>query len=269
MSGLGDRFDAIAASVGTLCVGIDPSPSSLSLLGLPDTAAGARSLAHEVISAATGLVGIVKPQVGYFERFGAEGYRVLEEIICEARDAGLAVIADAKRGDIGSTMVGYADAWLADGPLSSDALTVTSYQGLEALEPAFDRAEESGATVFVLAATSNPDAKEIQSARVEKRTLPQVIAAYAQTRTGSRHTVGIVVGATRPLDASGLRDTDLDGLLVLAPGFGAQGASLTDLRSLFGNASRHVIPSVSRSVLALGLGHIGDAIKVHLRELAA
>lgn len=267
MTNVSSRLDAVVASRGPLCVGIDPSSDSLVRLGLPDTADGALQLSRHLVNAASELVGIVKPQVGYFERFGSAGYRVLETVISEARQAGLAVIADAKRGDIGTTMDGYAEAWLGEGPLKSDALTVNPYLGLDALEPAFSRAEGNDATVFVLAATSNPDAPRVQGATQSTRSLPQIVADFAKGRNTERRTVGLVVGATRSLTASGLSSHDVEGLLILAPGFGAQGASLADISAIFGHAADRVIPSVSRSVVAGGIAGISDSIGQHLREL--
>lgn len=267
VTGLGARFDSIVESLGPLCVGIDPSADTLVAVGLADTADGALEFGRTITLAAASRVGIVKPQVAYFERFGSVGVAALETVIREAREAGLAVIADAKRGDIGSTMQGYADAWLAEGPLQSDALTVSPYQGFDALEPVFHRAESLGATVFVLCATSNPDADDLQRASLGGSTLPAVVARYARERSGDTNTVGVVVGATRNLTSAGLTDSDMDGLLVLAPGFGAQGASLTDIHAIFGAATPNVIPSVSRSVVRSGLAGVANSIDEHLREL--
>lgn len=267
VTGLGARFLDIRESTGPLCVGIDPSTEILTRWGLADSAAGALELARAVIAAVTERVGIVKPQVAFFERFGAAGFMALETAISEARTAGLAVISDAKRGDIGSTMDAYAVAWLSEGPLQSDALTASPYQGFDALEPAFDRADVSGSTVFVLCATSNPDSAAVQSASVNGHSLPSAIAALARARNHRGNTVGLVVGATRSLEASGLTVDDIDGTLVLAPGFGAQGAQLSDLKALFGAAAGWVIPSVSRSVLDAGPAGIATAIEAHRREL--
>lgn len=267
MTGLGGTFEAIRGAFGPLCVGIDPSADSLSLWGLPDTADGAVEFSRAIIGSAAGRVGIVKPQVGYFERFGAAGYGALEQVIADAHSAGLMVIADAKRGDIGTTMEGYAEAWLGDGPLGSDAMTASPYQGFDALEPAFASAEASLSTVFVLCATSNPDAPAIQGAGLSGRSLPSIIAESARDRSGHDYTVGLVVGATRSLAESGLTEADLVETLILAPGFGAQGASLSDLTAIFGRASSWVIPSVSRSVIRGGADGIDDAIDQHLREL--
>ena len=258
--------DAIAVA-GALCVGLDPSPESLERWGLPDSPAGALEMCAVVLESCNGLVGIVKPQVGFFERFGSSGFSVLEKVIKDAHTVGLAVIADVKRGDIGSTMTGYASAWLGDGPLQSDAMTVTPYQGFASLEPAFAQAEETGATVFVLCATSNPDAVTIQGGTREGESIPALVARCARERSGSTNTVGLVVGATRPLAASGLDESDLAGLTVLAPGFGAQGAELSQLRDIFGSVSPRVIPSVSRSVLVGGPTGVREKIARHLKEL--
>jgi orotidine-5'-phosphate decarboxylase len=267
VTGLGERFDSIVESVGPLCVGIDPSAEALQALGLRDTADGALEFGRELVAAATTRVGIVKPQVAFFERFGSSGIGALEQLIREAREAGLAVISDAKRGDIGSTMGGYAEAWLGSGSLHSDALTVNPYLGFEALEPAFAIAETNGSTVFMLSATSNPDAHYVQRASIKGTSLPALVARFARERSGVTNTVGIVVGATRGLGDSGLTESDLGGVLILAPGFGAQGVSLTNLSTIFGTATTRVIPSVSRSVVRGGRAKIAPSIEMHLQEL--
>lgn len=267
MISFASRVAELTGSRGPLCVGIDPSSESLVSWGLIDSADGALEMGRAILSAATGRVGIVKPQVGYFERFGAAGYSVLESLIHEARSAGLLVIADAKRGDIGSTMESYASAWLDPGPLQSEAMTVSPYPGFDALEPAFRAAERSQGAVFVLCATSNPDASTVQSARSSGETVSALVARNARERSGSNHAVGVVVGGTRSLESSGLTERDLDGLLVLAPGFGAQGAHLSDVGAIFGTAAHRVIPTVSRSVLGSGPAGVGAAIDNHLREL--
>jgi orotidine-5'-phosphate decarboxylase len=261
------RFSDLVSTCGPLCVGIDPSAESLAGWGLANSADGALEMGRVILSALEGRVGIVKPQIGYFERFGAAGYAALESLIHEARSADLLVIADAKRGDIGSTMESYASAWLESGPLQCDAMTVSPYPGFEALEPAFRSAELTRGAVFVLCATSNPDAATVQSARLDGMSVSAVIARRARERSGTTHSVGVVVGATRSLESSGLTAGDLDGLLVLSPGFGAQGAALTDIATIFGAAAPRIIPTVSRSVLGAGPAAVGAAIDNHLREL--
>lgn len=262
------RIDSIRDSTGLLCLGIDPSPTSLGNWGLADSADGALEMGRVVLGAGKGRVGIVKPQVAYFERFGSAGFVALESLIREARSAGFLVIADAKRGDIGTTMEGYSTAWLEPGPLQSDALTVSPYQGFDALEPAFRAAESENGAVFVLCATSNPDSNAVQSARIANQSLSASIAERARERSAGRQTVGVVVGATRSLAESGITEADLDDLLILAPGFGAQGAVLSDIPSIFGRNARRVIPTVSRSVLGGGSAGVAAAIDSHLRELS-
>ena len=267
MVGLASRFTNIRDSVGALCIGIDPSPQSLSDWGLADVPDGALEMGRSILAAASSRVGIVKPQVAYFERFGSAGYAALETLISEATEAGLCVIADGKRGDIGSTMEAYADAWLRHGPLRSHAVTVSPYLGFGPLEPAFVAAEDSEATVFVLAATSNPDSALVQHSTSGGKSVAQRIVDDAVRRSAGKNTVGVVIGATRPLDESGIDVESLEGLLILAPGFGAQGASLRDVETIFGASRQTVIPTVSRSVLRDGPRGVGAAIDVHRQEL--
>ena len=121
-----------------------------------------------MVDAAAGRVGIVKPQVSFFERYGSAGFAALEDVLAAARAAGLIVIADAKRGDIGTTMDAYAEAWLTPGsPLEADAMTVNPFLGVGTLEGTFELAEDAGKGVFVLAATSNPEAFTAQRATLD------------------------------------------------------------------------------------------------------
>ena len=157
--------DAVAAH-GPLCVGIDPHPGLLARWGLDPDAAGVERFARGVVEALAGHVALLKPQVALFEVLGSAGLAALERTLADARDAGVLTVADAKRGDIGSTMAGYARAWLADGaPLAADALTLSPYLGVGALAPALDLAAATGRGVFVLARTSNPEAAGVQSAQ--------------------------------------------------------------------------------------------------------
>lgn len=267
MAGLATRFAGIRDSVGPLCVGVDPSSQSLVNWGLDDAPDGALEMSRTIVAAAVGRVGIIKPQVAYFERFGASGFTVLETLIAEATEAGLCVIADAKRGDIGDTMEAYADSWLGAGPLASHAVTANPYLGFGPIEPAFIAAEKSDATVFVLAATSNPDSGLVQHASTRGISVAQLIVNEARQRSAGKQTVGVVIGATRSLVESRVDPETLEGVLVLAPGFGTQGASLGDLGVIFGQASNTVIPTVSRSILRGGSRAVGAAIDAHRQEL--
>ncbi|GAA1076257.1 orotidine-5'-phosphate decarboxylase [Tsukamurella spumae] len=238
-----ERVATAAAGRGRLVVGIDPHPPLLAAWGLPDDAAGVRAFGLRCAEAFAGEVGFVKPQVAFFEQFGAAGMLALEEVIAACREAGTVVIADAKRGDIGSTMAGYARAWLQDSPLAADAVTLSPYLGYGSLAPAIDAARAAGRGVFVLARTSNPEGAQVQADGVAQRIVDDARADNADG-TG---TVGLVVGATRQ---HGLH---LDGLggPVLAPGLGAQGATPADLAAIFGTGTT-VLPNSSRQVLAAG-----------------
>ena len=264
---LASAFDAH----GQLCVGIDPHTELLEAWGLDDSAESLLTFGRRVIEAAVGRVGIVKPQVAFFERLGAAGFATLEILSREARDAGLLVIADAKRGDIGSTMDAYLDAWLGkNSPFFADSLTVSPYLGsdvyLEKLGDYFER----GKGVISLVATSNPEGESVQLAVAKDQF--SALSRINQVAAGPGDTlgpVGAVIGATLNLARFGI-NLDEQGAVktpILAPGFGAQGAEISEIKRLFGNASNSVIASVSRSVLEAGASGIARAIDNHKLQL--
>ncbi|WP_447588865.1 orotidine-5'-phosphate decarboxylase [Microbacterium lacticum] len=269
--GFGQRLRAALDVYGPLCVGIDPHEALLRLWGLDTSAAGVREFGLRTVEAAAGRVGVVKPQVAFFERFGAAGFAALEEVMAAARAAGLLVIADAKRGDIGTTMEGYAAAWLAPGaPLECDALTLSPYLGVDALHSALSTAVQHDKGAFVLAATSNPEASDLQRARIDdEESVAERVAHEVAARNigapGSLGPVGLVVGATVDRRSYGLSDIVLAGTPILAPGFGAQGAEPGDLERLFGSVASQVVASESRSVLSAGPG----ALEARIAERAA
>jgi len=274
VTSFGERLRVAVDTHGRLCLGLDPHASLLTEWGLPDSAEGARELALSAVDAAQGRVGVVKPQVAFYERFGAAGYAVLEEVIGHARAQGLLVIADAKRGDIGSTMAAYGAAWLdPDSPLSADAMTVVAYQGLDSAAPAIDLAREHGRGVFVLTATSNPEARDVQqSITGTGRTVAGQLArdvAVKNAGTTGWGMLGVVIGATEPIARTGIDPVLLAHTPVLAPGFGFQGGRLGALRELYGLAADSVVASVSRSVLGAGRDGMADALDAHRQELAA
>ncbi|MEV7020933.1 orotidine-5'-phosphate decarboxylase [Kitasatospora sp. NPDC093558] len=271
----GARLRQAMDTRGQLCVGIDPHASLLSAWGLGDDVAGLETFSRTVVEALADRVAVLKPQAAFFERFGSKGVAVLEKTVEEARAAGALVLMDAKRGDIGSTMAAYAEAFLAPGsPLFSDALTVSPYLGFGSLRPALDLAREHGCGAFALALTSNPEGGEVQRAvgaggePVAASVLRQLAAENAGAEPlGS---FGAVVGAT--LADAGV-DLAINGPL-LAPGIGAQGATMADLPRVFGASVRNVVPSVSRDVLKHGpsvpalreaaerfVGEYADAVK--------
>lgn len=267
----GERLQAAFDTGGHLCVGIDPHQFLLAEWGLTDDAAGLREFGLRVIDAASTRVAIVKPQVAFFERHGSAGYAALEAVLAAARDAGLLVIADAKRGDIGSTFDAYAEAWLTPGSsLEVDALTVSTYLGIGSVEGPHSIAEENGKGLFVLAATSNPEAFGLQTARLASGST--VAAGIVETvsdwnaATAGLGSTGLVLGAT--LDLSQFEIAELGNTPVLAPGFGHQGALIADLRALYGAAADNVLVSASRSILAAGPGGVGAAIEQQAAEVA-
>lgn len=255
VAGFGARLRAALDAHGPLCVGIDPHEHLLVDWSLPVTADGVREFGLRVVDAAAGRVGVVKPQAAFFERFGAAGFAALEEVLAAARAAGLLVIADAKRGDIGTTMAGYAAAWLGEGaPLEADAVTLSPYLGPDSLAETFRYARESGKGAFVLAATSNPEAGELQRSPAGGRSVAAYVAESVRgaESAAALHDIGLVIGATVDRATFGLSDEALADLPILAPGFGAQGAEPADLPHLFGPLARNVIASESRSILSAG-----------------
>lgn len=255
----GSRLGAAMAARGPLCVGIDPHPGLLKSWGLDDDAAGLRRFSLTVLEAVGQLASAIKPQVALYERHGSAGMAVLEELLAAARDESVLTIADAKRGDIGSTMAAYADAWLRDGSaLAADSVTLSPYLGFESLRPALDLAAEYGRGVFVLALTSNPEGASVQhigGGDSVARRITEAAAAENRRYEGPMGSVGLVVGATV---GSALTDLQLDLQSVrgpiLAPGLGAQGATPADLRRTFGAAYPQVLGTSSRDILAAGPG---------------
>jgi orotidine-5'-phosphate decarboxylase len=249
----GTRLRAAMDARGPLCVGIDPHQHLLDLWGLPDTPEGLATFTFGVVDALADQVAVFKPQSAFFERFGSAGIAVLEQATIRLREAGALVIIDAKRGDIGSTMAGYAAAYLSEkGPLACDALTVSPYLGFGSLQPAIDEARAAGAGLFVLALTSNPEGPQFQSARTTAG--PTVAGAVLDglrdlnADADDLGSFGAVVGATIAQTDENL---DIRGPL-LAPGIGAQGATAESLTAIFGPAARNVVPSSSREILAAG-----------------
>jgi orotidine-5'-phosphate decarboxylase len=249
----GARLDLAIRTRGPLCIGIDPHAALLAAWGLPDSAAGVERFALTCVEAFAGETSVLKPQSAFFERFGSAGIAALERAVRDARAAGALILLDVKRGDIGSTMSAYADAYLdPSSPLAVDAITITPYLGVGSLEPAFEAARKHGTGAFVVTLTSNPDGAQVQRATGgDGRGVAQAVIDEVAARNAGAEplgSLGLVIGAT--LDELG---ADLSGLHgpILAPGVGAQGGTASDVRRLFGNAPG-VLPSVSRDVLQAG-----------------
>jgi orotidine-5'-phosphate decarboxylase len=255
MPGFGARLRDAMAQRGPLCLGIDPHPELLRAWGLPTTSDGMASFCDACIEAYAGFA-VVKPQVAFFEAYGAAGYAVLERTIAALRDTGVLVLADAKRGDIGSTMAAYAQAWVGDSPLSADAVTASPYPGFGSLQPLLDTAAAHGRGIFVLAATSNPEGAAVQQADAGGRTVAQsIVDAAAEVNRAALPepgSVGVVVGATVAREPGRVPDVSHLAGPVLVPGVGAQGGQVDALRGLGGATAGQLLPAVSRDVLRFG-----------------
>jgi orotidine-5'-phosphate decarboxylase len=248
----GERLTTAIDALGTLCVGIDPHGPLLTSWGLADDAEGLARFADVCLDALAGRIAVVKPQSAFFERHGSRGIAVLERLLAAFASTPTLTLLDVKRGDIGSTMQGYADAYLIHGaPLAADAVTLSPYLGFGSLTPALDAAAQAGRGVFVLTRTSNPEGAGVQLAVAGGRSVAQSVVDAAAAHNAAAEPiggVGLVVGATSDhgLDLSALNGP------VLAPGLGAQGAGPADIAARFREVAGPVLPTASRSVLAAG-----------------
>lgn len=252
---------------GPLCAGIDPHPGLLTQLGLGVDGEGLRTFTQRCVEAFSGRLAVVKPQVALFEAFGSRGFAVLEDAMAQLRAAGTLVVLDGKRGDIGSTNDGYARGWFGDGaPLRCDAVTLSPYLGPDSLRGIVDAARADGAGAFVLCRTSNPEAPPLQSAvREDGQSVAADVARWAEQFEGD---VGLVVGAT-VRDAVEVLPLAGGAAPLLAPGFGAQGATAADLPGVFGAEAHRVLVSVSRDLLrqATSVAALQDAVALWQEDL--
>ncbi|MET3560703.1 orotidine-5'-phosphate decarboxylase, partial [Bartonella japonica] len=242
------------------CIGFDPSHKVLQSWNLSCDYKGLKDFCDILLAAIVGNVGIIKPQVAFFELYGVEGLQVLKELIENAQEQGILVIADAKRGDIGSTIEAYGKAWLgSSSAFKADAITVNAFLGFDALLPLIRIAEETETAVFVVVQSSNPEGKHIQNARIGDQTLSahlaQRICDYNSQSLSKHHSVGpigAVIGATLGCES---KDTieQLKNSLFLVPGIGAQGGTITQLTQQFPQSLwRNIVPSISRSITDAG-----------------
>ena len=261
------RLRDIVAERGPLCVGIDPHPSLLAAWGLSADAAGAEACARALVEALGDKVAAFKPQSAFFEAYGSAGIAALERVLADISDTGALSILDVKRGDIGSTMDAYAEAYLCDGaPLAADAITMSPYLGFGSLAPAFDRAHRYRRGVYVLARTSNPEGSAVQLALAEEGSVVQTIidAATEVNRESRQKAIGLVVGGTHA--SLGCDLSDFNGS-ILVPGIGFQGGRMEDLPALFGDAVDQVIAVVGRGVIQAGPDR--EALRAKVDQLLA
>jgi orotidine-5'-phosphate decarboxylase len=236
MTHFADRLTAATRAFETpLCVGIDPFPGQIpTLFGAVGELSTLAAFFAAVIDGVAGKVPVVKPQIGLFEPWGSAGVALVGRLSAYARDKGLLVILDAKRGDIGSTAEGYARAYLGpDAEVACDCITINPYLGLDSLEPFAVMAQAQGKGIAVLVRTSNPGAQDFQDLLID--------GAPLWTRVGERlsdlearlmgeagfSSLMVVCGATWPEEAKRLR-TILPRSLFLVPGYGAQGGAARD-----------------------------------------
>lgn len=270
----GARLRTAMDELGPLCAGIDPHRGLVESWGLSYDYAGVERFALTCVEAFGGAVAAVKPQSAFFEVFGARGVALLERVTTELAQAGTLTILDVKRGDIGSTMTAYAEAFLGtDAVAPVDAITLSPYLGYGSLRPAIELAQAAGRGVFVLALTSNPEGSGVQHAGTATGSVAGDICAQAAADNaaagaqGELGSVGLVVGATIGGAASrlGIDLAAVNGPL-LAPGLGAQGGTTESVRAVFGDALGNVLASSSRDVLQAGPD--AAALRARARDVA-
>jgi orotidine-5'-phosphate decarboxylase len=257
--------EAVEHRRSQIVVGLDPRidllPMELrgeAVEGRAAASAAVERFCKGIIDAVAPYAAAVKPQVAFFEALGADGWRALETICRYASDAGLLVIADAKRGDIGSTARAYAAAFLeprgSDPPLA-DALTVSPYLGSDSVEPFVAACRRHGAGVFVLVRTSNAGARDIQDAVLSDGTpvwrhVAGLVREWGEDLIGERgmSSIGAVVGATVPRLIGDARRA-MPQAIFLLPGVGAQGATPADVARAFTSGPASALVNASRSVI--------------------
>jgi orotidine-5'-phosphate decarboxylase len=268
----GDLLTARVRSVGSAsCVGLDPHLDRLPgerPAGRVEAAASAQAFCMGVVDAVSDVVAAVKPQVAFFEALGSEGVAALEEVVAHAKKAGLIVIVDAKRGDIGSTAEAYAHALIDDtGPLGAHAATVNPYLGPESLQPFALRCQQ-GKGLFVLVRTSNPGSGGWQC------TPPSGIAhrvadwiAQQNESCDDFGPIGAVIGATLGDEVKAWR-TAMPRAWMLVPGFGAQGAGREDILDHARPDGLGALVVSARSVLFPAAGREGNDWRSHVAQRA-
>ena len=251
------RLSAAIRAHSPLCVGIDPSTALLKSCGLPDSAEGAFEFGKRVLEAADYRLSIIKPQSAFFERFGSLGYRAMEELAALARSREVLVLLDGKRGDIDTTAEAYAESYFgASSALRADAITTHVYLGFAALEKLLAIVLRNDGGVFPVVRSSNPEGESLQHARlpsgetVAEGLCREITERNRRANDESLGPIGAVVGAT--CDDAAATVAALPRSFILAPGVGAQGATIQDVSTQMPAARGRVLPSVSRAILANG-----------------
>ncbi|MDG2150441.1 MAG: orotidine-5'-phosphate decarboxylase [Planctomycetota bacterium] len=258
-----DRLaEAVLTKASPVVVGLDPDPARLptEVLKGPssgdpraDTAQAIRAFNEAVIEQIAPYACAVKPQIAYYEACGVPGIQAFEDTIQMAHDAGLLVISDIKRGDIGSTAKAYAAAHLL-APVSGDAITVNPYLGTDSIQPFLEACHTTGSGLFALVRTSNPSASEIQDLCVDGKPVhdhvAELVARWGEGLRGScgYSSVGAVVGATAPAELAKLRAL-LPQTWFLIPGVGAQGGAAADVAPAFDSQGLGAVVNSSRGIL--------------------
>ena len=274
MQNFADRLiDAIQKKGNPVCVGLDPRfdllPQKIRDEAVKAHSNTARAVAQAfvvfnkaLVDAVADVVPVCKPQIAFYEEFGAEGIRAFEETVRYAKQKGLIVISDAKRGDIGTTAVAYARAHLggleitggAGVGFDADALTVNPYMGHDTLQPYLDIGATNGKGLFVLVKTSNLGSGDLQDLEAKGKPIYEHVADMIR-KLGEKHRgksgftpVGAVVGATYPQQARRLRELMPDSIF-LVPGYGAQGAAAADAAASFRSDGLGAVVNASRSII--------------------
>jgi orotidine-5'-phosphate decarboxylase len=263
----GDRLTAAIIEKRTpLVVGIDPRLEQLpaaitAAVDVADPESVASAFAEfgiAIIDIVKDLVPAVKPQAAFFEQLGPLGMAALAEVVDHASDAGLLVVMDAKRGDIGSTADAYAKAYLGHKSQTAwgcDCLTINPYMGFDTLEPFFNTAQSNGAGLFILCKTSNPGSDALQEQvtdggeKIHQRVADEIQRLSFLSKGGSGYGIaGAVVGATYPQQLAELRQ-QMPNSILLVPGFGAQGGTASDVAGAFDENGLGAIINSSRGII--------------------
>ena len=211
---------------------------------------------HElVLDTIAGLASVVKPQLAFFEQYGSPGIQAFEDTVQAAKQRGLLVIADGKRNDVDSTAEAYATAYLGEKAFDVDAMTVTPYLGRDSMLPYVDACREHGKGIFIVLKTSNPGSRDYQdqvlqdTGRPLYETIAQTIREFGEGLVGESgySSIGAVIGATFPADASRLRAL-LPRAFILVTGYGAQGASSRGAAACFNADGLGAIVNSSRGI---------------------